>query len=1164
MLTHTNPDNRTTSWSYTALGDVASVTGPRGKVTTFAYSGGNRTSMTSPKGAKTTWTHDASGWPLSKTDPRGNVAGATAATAEQFTTHWTYDGMGRVLTETDPADAVRTNTYWGTGLLKHTELKDAAGTLEPSSVEDYTYTPTKRLQTRKVNGRAVATNAYDAVGNLLSSTDATAAQTSYTYNAANQMATRTTPRGNTPGATKADYTWSFGYDLNGNQTKVTDPKNRETTTSYDELNLPKTTTSPLGHATVIERDAYGRVAAIKDPKLRDTNFTYYPSGLLKTKQLPGLAAEAYEYDADGNFVKQTSPSGNSVTTWTYDDDGRMVTKTKPRGSATTTTGDFTATYGYDPAGNLTSVKNENNRTTNYTYDSRDNLLQETTPDGSVTTHTYDVLSRDKTVTDAQTPAGTTTYNYGAYGNLASIVNGRGKTTTYDYSDRGDLTKVTNPMARVTTYRYDADGNVTGKTNPRGNVAGATQAMIDASTINFTNDERGLRTGVTTTSAASTSTFHYDADGRMDSFTDNGGTTTLDYNGANELTAVTGPDGTYGYTYAPFGAVDKRTLPSNGDETYTFDADGRTTGMTADGVTTGYDYDVDDQLTKVTHPSASGLVESRGYDPVGNIVQVKNTKGTTLVSQFDYTLDGDDNPTQVKTTRGSTVSFDSFNYDANQRLARWCPEVATCSSSTPTRIRYTFDENGNRASEIRVGVANPGTTTNTYNDADQLTSITASDNTVTNYAWNADGQLTTGGRVWDVLGRQTALASKTYAYNALDQRRSVTLSGAVNKYSWDQNPGGDMPMLAVVTRSDNTKWTNRYDPTGKVQSTTHSGTGQPYTASRMMHDRQGTVTDVATNTGAAAWAYDTDAFGNRTSTKVLPTAVDPQFGYHGAYLEPLTGEYHMRARDYSLSKQQFWAPDPIQTTVGDPYQSAYTYVNNQQTIYTDPTGLCPWCIGAGVGALIGGVASGGLYAVTNQDSFSWQGLAAASAGGAVAGAVGGATFGMGGGLGLALAGGTLGSMGGETVTSLASGNGLPSACEYAYAGVSGAAFGGLGYGGAKALSALRQSRGAMGADEASALVRYEPMAASRNLLGQAGKGYAVTPGGRTISAHAAKRIALGGPGRPPTTLGRVDDILNNPTGSKYEPLRDTIKVMQGKDFVVVSGTGPQHIVTVMVR
>ncbi len=101
--------------------------------------------------------------------------------------------------------------------------------------------------------------------------------------------------------------------------------------------------------------------------------------------------------------------------------------------------------------------------------------------------------------------------------------------------------------------------------------------------------------------------------------------------------------------------------------------------------------------------------------------------------------------------------------------------------------------------------------------------------------------------------------------------------------------------------------------------------------------------------------------------------------------------------------------------------------------------------------------------------------------------------------------------------------------------------------------------------AAEVVPYSPQVASRNPLGQLGEGYATTPGGRTVSAHAADRIVNGAPGRAPTTLSRVDDILDNPTGLRYDPLRDTVRVSQGKDFVVVSGTGPgQHIVTVMVR
>ncbi len=105
----------------------------------------------------------------------------------------------------------------------------------------------------------------------------------------------------------------------------------------------------------------------------------------------------------------------------------------------------------------------------------------------------------------------------------------------------------------------------------------------------------------------------------------------------------------------------------------------------------------------------------------------------------------------------------------------------------------------------------------------------------------------------------------------------------------------------------------------------------------------------------------------------------------------------------------------------------------------------------------------------------------------------------------------------------------------------------------------------GGRAASELVLYSPQGASRNLLSQAGEGYATTPGGRAVSAHAADRIVNGGPGRSPTTLTRVDDILDNPTGLRYDPVRDTVRVSQGKDFVVVSGMGPgQHIVTVMVR
>lgn len=1053
LLTATDPKGRTTTWTYTALGEVDTATTPRGKVTDFDYTDGNRTKSTSPEGNLTSWAYDPSGWLSSSTDPRGNVSGASPATTEEYTTHYTHDAMGRLLTATDPADSETTNVFDGNGNL--TQAKLTTDTAAVVRTTDYTYSPTNLLKTQSVSGRTLITKTYDPVGHLTSTTDATGAETRYTYDAAGQLSTMITARGNESGATAADYTWTYHYDLAGNRTQVLDPQQRVTVTGYDELKRPVTRKTARGYITTTGYDPYNRVNSILDPLNRETTLTYTAAGEVETRTSPGLGPVTYEYDDDGNRVKETSPSGQSVTTWAHDGEQRLKTKVDPRGTVTETpTTDFTTTYNYDPAGNNTEVINQRGHLTSYTYDARNNLRTEKTPrgqsSGAVTTHTYDALNRDTSVTDATQPTGkTTSYTYDPYGNLDTRTDGRGNTTTYTHTDRGDLKTVTDPLEHVWSYEYDAEGNQTKQITARGNLNGGANAA--AWTIEQDYDSRGLRTSVQTADASANATFGYDNDGRLTSFADTTGTTTLTMDNANQLTKVLGPDGTYLYAYnGPGGAISKRTLPSNGAVSYTFDTDGRIKTMAASSATTTYGYDVDDQLTNITYPSASGLVQTRTYDPTGQITEVLNKKGATVRSQFGYTLDPDSNPTLIATTRGTTVTNDAYNYDTNGRIARWCPDLTTCTDTSAKRITYGYDANGNKTTDERVGVPNPGTETREYNDADQLTTLISTTGAISSFSHDADGNRTTGDRTWDPLGRMTNSDTTTgIRYNALGHRRSQTKSSATTNYSWDIN--NDIPQLAVVTRGDGTKWSNRYDPTGQIQTTAH--TGQNYTLSHHLHDRLGTVTDVTTNTGAAAWTYDYDHLGARTLTQPLATAEDTQFGYTGAYLEPNTGEYHLRARDYSPTNQAFVSPDPVQPTTGNPYISGYSYVNNQQTVLTDPTGQCPWCIAAG--AVIGGVVTGGSYALTHQDDFSWKEMAGATAGGVVGGAISGATLGFGTTIGGAVVGGMASGLIAETVTSVASGNGLPSACEYAYAGISGGALGPLGYGSSKALSALRQ-------------------------------------------------------------------------------------------------------------
>jgi hypothetical protein len=65
---------------------------------------------------------------------------------------------------------------------------------------------------------------------------------------------------------------------------------------------------------------------------------------------------------------------------------------------------------------------------------------------------------------------------------------------------------------------------------------------------------------------------------------------------------------------------------------------------------------------------------------------------------------------------------------------------------------------------------------------------------------------------------------------------------------------------------------------------------------------------------------------------------------------------------------------------------YAYVNDDPLNNSDPSGQCPWCIGAAIGGVAGGI-SGGIagYHATG----TWQGTALGAAGGAAVGAAAGA-------------------------------------------------------------------------------------------------------------------------------------------------------------------------------
>lgn len=527
------------SYTYTAAGQLETLTDPRGKVTTFEYDAAeNQTEVTYPGNIRLTRTFDPVGRVATETDPRGNTDGADPS---KFTTTYTYDDAGRVLTQKDARGNVTTNAY------------DAAGNLETltnsdSKVTSYTYDKADRL-TKTTDPVGSSTISYDVMGHVASRTDATGAMTSYTYDKAGRMTTMTTPRGNVTGADPTKYSWTYGYDKVGNQTTVTDPTGNTTRTDYDAENRPVKVTDPLGFATETTYDGEGNVLTTTDALGKVTTNTYDDNGRLTSVKDRTGKTIGYEYDADGNLTSETSSLGFK-TTYTYDDSGRQTDRVDPRGNvAGADPAQYTWHTGYDAAGNTTSQSDPLGNTVTALYNPLNQMVERTDPRGKKTSYEYDTLGRLKKLVAPDN--GATSMEYDALGNMTKRTDANQHATSYTYDDAGRLASTTDPLARSQSYKYDPEGNLTHLTNARGQ------------TITSTYDSRGQITKRAFSDGTPTVSYTYDDAGRPTQVTDAAGTRTYAYDKTGRLKVVTPTTGggAFAYTYDDEGRITGRSTPT---------------------------------------------------------------------------------------------------------------------------------------------------------------------------------------------------------------------------------------------------------------------------------------------------------------------------------------------------------------------------------------------------------------------------------------------------------------------------------------------------------------------------------------------------------------------------------------------------------------------------
>jgi YD repeat-containing protein len=288
LVARTDPANNTTRYLYDQLGNLVQTTAPSGATTVASYdTNGDKLSETDPVGAQHQATYDFLGRPLTATSLERFPSAVTATSTNSYAasvsnpggaflastttpngtvTGYGYDHIGQTTSVTDGAGNVTRYTYNLLGDKQVTTLPDNT----TSTVSyDALGNPIQVQQKNAIGALLTQTSAtYDAVGHVLSSTDARSNTSTFTYDATGKITQEVQPVSAT-----SSITASFGYDAAGNRTRFTDGRGNPTIYTFTSWNKQESLIEPATatYTTAADRtfttiyDANGRPASQVQP-----------------------------------------------------------------------------------------------------------------------------------------------------------------------------------------------------------------------------------------------------------------------------------------------------------------------------------------------------------------------------------------------------------------------------------------------------------------------------------------------------------------------------------------------------------------------------------------------------------------------------------------------------------------------------------------------------------------------------------------------------------------------------------------------------------------------------------------------------------------------------------------------------------------------------------
>jgi RHS repeat-associated protein/uncharacterized repeat protein (TIGR01451 family) len=507
-------------YTYGADNNLATVTDPAGRTTTFDYLPGH-------------YLHGITG--------PGNVALKTV----------TYTADGRVDTITDMNGHVTT-------------------------VHDDPNARTEQVD--RPDGRGFTRTTMDVRGNPLTvveTLDGVDHPSSFQYNALDLPTRRTDANG---------HSWGADYNAaTGNLEKFTDANGHATTITYNEFAQPLVMTDVTNHDVVFTYDpATGDLVDVKDPDGHHRAYGYDGDGNLTSSDLPDHPAHIYTYFPDGKLRTHLDGNGQT-TTYGYDAAGNLTSEARPEGLVTygynadrerTSMSDQTGTttYTIDPLGRVTAVASPQGTIT-YGYVGAQRTSM-TTPSASFT-YDYDDAGQLDLVTG---PAGNISLHNG-WGGVDTITRPNGVVTTNTYDPAGRLTDIVHAKGatHLAEFHYPAAGGL----DNNGNRRILNQTVNGQSwTETYGLDALDRLIDVTYSDTGQHTHYDYFPSGNRERMIVTGaptgnGTTDYVYNASQELTSYTGPSGTRTLTYDGNGNQTSDGAGSN----FSFDSKNRMIGTT---------------------------------------------------------------------------------------------------------------------------------------------------------------------------------------------------------------------------------------------------------------------------------------------------------------------------------------------------------------------------------------------------------------------------------------------------------------------------------------------------------------------------------------------------------------------------------------------------------